>query len=151
MITKARVTKIIDVNRVMINIPLFANSISYNDKIEQEAIINTPPNIKYLLKEGDIVFIDFEENRADSPVILGMLSTTNDSSNTAIVADSIEITKETHLSGKTYIGEVNAEQIQYLKSLESNAQDQINALNKKSEYILNISVQGNSLVLNSLS
>lgn len=73
MITKA-VVKNVDYggNKCLVRIPLFETA-SSDAEVEVHALINNPPGIFNNLYPGDIVFIGFEENALEKPIILGKL------------------------------------------------------------------------------
>jgi hypothetical protein len=56
-----------------VRIPLFENASRNVNIIEADAQINIVPGIYNSYKTGDIVFIGFEENKMELPVILGKL------------------------------------------------------------------------------
>jgi hypothetical protein len=60
-------------NMCRVRIPLFENASKNVNMIEADAQINIVPGIYNSYKTGDIVFIGFEENKMESPVILGKL------------------------------------------------------------------------------
>jgi hypothetical protein len=60
-------------NMCRVRIPLFENASRNVNMIEADAQINIVPGIYNSYKTGDIVFIGFEENKMELPVILGKL------------------------------------------------------------------------------
>jgi hypothetical protein len=60
-------------NMCRVRIPLFENASRNVNMIEANAQINIVPGIYNSYKTGDIVFIGFEENKMELPVILGKL------------------------------------------------------------------------------
>lgn len=75
MITKAVVQSISkNRNKCIIRMPLFETA-SSTAPVRAEALINIPPGVYNNLFEGDIVFVAFEENALEQPVILGKLFT----------------------------------------------------------------------------
>ena len=60
-------------NMCRVRIPLFENASRNVNMIEADAQINIVPGIYNSYKTGDIVFIGFEENKMEKPVILGKL------------------------------------------------------------------------------
>lgn len=60
-------------NICRVRIPLFENASRNTNIIEADAQINIVPGIYNSYKTGDIVFIGFEENKMELPVILGKL------------------------------------------------------------------------------
>jgi hypothetical protein len=59
-------------NKCLVRIPLFETA-SSDAEVECTALINIPPGIFNNLYPGDIVFIGFEENAIEKPIILGKL------------------------------------------------------------------------------
>lgn len=73
MITKAIIQSINAAgNRCIVRMPLF-ESASSSAKIEAEALINISPGMFNNLAVGDIVFVAFEENALEKPIIIGKL------------------------------------------------------------------------------
>lgn len=73
MITKAIIKKVDWAgNKCLVRIPLFETA-SSNSEVECTALINIPPGIFNNLYPGDIVFVGFEENAIEKPIILGKL------------------------------------------------------------------------------
>jgi hypothetical protein len=74
MLTKAIIQSIdYTKNMCRVRIPLFENASRNVNMIEADAQINIVPGIYNSYKTGDIVFIGFEENKMELPVILGKL------------------------------------------------------------------------------
>ena len=74
MLTKAIIQSIdYTKNMCRVRIPLFENASRNVNMIEADAQLNIVPGIYNSYKTGDIVFIGFEENKMELPVILGKL------------------------------------------------------------------------------
>ncbi len=74
MLTKAIIQSIdYTKNMCRVRIPLFESASRNPNIIEADAQFNIVPGIYNSYKTGDIVFIGFEENAMESPVILGKL------------------------------------------------------------------------------
>lgn len=74
MLTKAIIQSIdYTKNMCRVRIPLFENAARNINIIEADAQINIVPGIYNSYKTGDIVFIGFEENKMELPIILGKL------------------------------------------------------------------------------
>lgn len=74
MLTKAIIQSIdYTKNMCRVRIPLFENASRNTNMIEADAQFNIVPGIYNSYKTGDIVFIGFEENKMELPVILGKL------------------------------------------------------------------------------
>lgn len=73
MITKAIIKSINGArNKCMVRVPLFETADS-SGPVVVEALVNIPPGIFNNLFVGDVVFIGFEENALEKPIILGKL------------------------------------------------------------------------------
>ena len=74
MLTKAIIQSIdYSKNICRVRIPLFENASRNVKMIEAEAQLSIVPGIYNSYKTGDVVFIGFEENKMELPVILGKL------------------------------------------------------------------------------
>lgn len=73
MITKAIVQSInANGTRCTVRMPLFETAAS-SAPIEAEALVNIAPGVYNNLVVGDVVFVAFEENKIEKPVIIGKL------------------------------------------------------------------------------
>lgn len=73
MITKAIVQSInANGTRCVVRMPLFETS-SNSAPVEVEALVNIAPGIYNNLVVGDVVFVAFEENKLEKPVVIGKL------------------------------------------------------------------------------
>lgn len=73
MITKAIIISINGAgNRCIVRMPLFETA-SSSSPVEAEALINITPGLFNNLAIGDVVFVSFEENALEKPIILGKL------------------------------------------------------------------------------
>ena len=73
MLTKAIVQSVnANGTRCLVRMPLFETSASATP-IEVEAVINITPGIYNNLVVGDVVFVAFEENKFEKPVVIGKL------------------------------------------------------------------------------
>lgn len=74
MLTKAIIQSIdYSKNLCRVRIPLFENASRNVNMIEADAQINIVPGIYNSYKTGDVVFIGFEEDKMELPIILGKL------------------------------------------------------------------------------
>lgn len=74
MLTKAIVQKVdYTKNICRVRIPLFENASRNVNMIEADAQFSVTPGIYNSYKTGDVVFIGFEENKMEAPIILGKL------------------------------------------------------------------------------
>ena len=73
LITKAIIQSVNPAaNRCIVRMPLFETASNPNP-VEAEALVNVPGGIFNNLTAGDIVFVAFEENALDKPIVLGKL------------------------------------------------------------------------------
>jgi hypothetical protein len=73
MITKAIIQSInAPANRCIVRMPLFETAANPNP-VEAEALVNITPGIYNNLEVGDVVFVAFEENALEKPIIIGKL------------------------------------------------------------------------------
>lgn len=73
MITKGIITAINrNTSKCSVRLPLF-ESASSSDRIIIDALINIPPGTYNGYFKGDVVFVSFEENSLDKPVVIGKL------------------------------------------------------------------------------
>ena len=74
MLTKAIIQSIdYTKNICRVRIPLFENAARNTNVIEADAQFSVVPGLYNSYKVGDVVFIGFEENKMEAPVILGKL------------------------------------------------------------------------------
>lgn len=133
MITKGIVEEIVDSYYVKVRLPIYdgvpiGTTYVPTDDLNR-ATVCTLPSIRPHLKIGDVVFVGFEDNDLGKPIILGCLyreSTTGSVSN--IIADSLTVNIDAHLSAETSIGDVTPNEIGSLKGIRDNIQGQIDAV-----------------------
>lgn len=132
MITKAIVEQIINKNSVKIRIPILdkvvdaSTGISIeNCQIATECVL---PNFYYNFNVGDIVFVDFEENNMDTPVILGYLTNTSNQFTDGSLF-SINVENDTTLPSNTSIGIVSKEELECIETTTNNIQNDIDSIN----------------------
>ena len=106
MLTKAIIQSIdYTKNMCRVRIPLFENAARNVNIIEADAQINIVPGIYNSYNTGDIVFIGFEENKMELPVILGKLfvsaSTEASSHRGNVSGNSLSITDTAQLPYST--------------------------------------------------
>ena len=126
MITKATVEQVLNKNMVKVRIPILDKVINSstgtpieNYQIATECVL---PNFSYNFTAGDIVFVDFEENNMDSPVIIGYLTNTSNQRPDGKTL-SVSVESESSLPYDTSIGSVKNEEIECLKGISANIQN----------------------------
>lgn len=73
MVTKAIIRSINGAgNRCIVRMPLFETA-SSTSTVEAEALVNITPGLFNNLVVGDVVFVAFEENALEKPIIIGKL------------------------------------------------------------------------------
>lgn len=73
MVTKAIVRSINKAgNRCIVRMPLFETA-SSNSPVEAEALVSITPGLFNNIVVGDVVFVAFEENALEKPIIIGKL------------------------------------------------------------------------------
>lgn len=145
MVTKGVVEEIIGY-KAKVRLPIFddiaSSSTSIKSKDLSSATLCSLANADYALSIGDVVYVAFEDNDNDKPVILGHLYREKKTNTTpGLSLSTLSTTSTTKLSEETYIGNVSPLEIKYLTGTTSNIQDQIDKL---SDRINNISISGGS-------
>jgi hypothetical protein len=106
MLTKAIIQSVdYSKNICRVRIPLFENAARNINMIEADAQFSIVPGVYNSYKTGDVVFISFEENKMESPVILGKLfvsaSAEKESYRGNLSGNSLYITESTQLPHST--------------------------------------------------
>lgn len=111
------------------------------------ATIATPPGISPKFKNGDLVFIEYEEQDTSKPVIVGrMFNTLTSSIVSDAQFDSVQVSVNAHLPNDSTVGNNNSQNLKYLNGLTTNVQTNLDTLNvdnknnKDSIRNLNVSV-----------
>lgn len=105
MITKAVILSINGPkNRCTVRMPLFETAAS-DYQAKADACISIPPGLFNSISVGDVVYVAFEENELEKPVIIGKLFT-NASNESAIrggggVFDTIKVNTQAYLPSST--------------------------------------------------
>lgn len=129
MLTKGIVEEVKD-NLIRVRIPLFnkvkgATGATPTNELQQ-APICTITHFDPNLSVDDIVFVAFENNDIGSPVIIGTLYKKGISNSMGdLELHSLSVAVDTHLSSETYIGDILPREIQSLRGIGSNIQNQI--------------------------
>lgn len=136
MITKGIVEQIVDDYTYKVRLPLYdgitsAPTFTSTDDLNISTV-NCPPNCRYNLHIGDIVFVGFEDNDMGKPIILGFLySDKSMSTSCDLTLNSLIVKVNTKLSDDTSIGEVSSQDIRNLVHTKGNIQQQIDLLSKR--------------------
>lgn len=112
MITKAFIVKKLPTNKYLVRIPYLedttgSNSLHVASILEATAVMN--PGTLNVYKEGDCVFVAFENIEQDKPVILGLLYKGNEYKELARAHqynDSLTVTNKAKLPINTTIGKI---------------------------------------------
>ena len=130
MITKAIIQSINAAgNRCVVRMPLF-ESASSSSTIEAEALVNITPGLFNSLAVGDIVFVAFEENAVEKPIILGKLFRGGDIEGNirggGCILDSLKVRSAATIPSSTLY--------EYKKESKTNYKD-LNTPKKQADYI----------------
>ena len=131
MITKAQIVKIISNKEVVVRIPIYNKmegvaGATPNSEL-CHAFICYPSGVIPNYEIEDVVFVSFEDNYLDKPVVLGKLkkSTTKKESNSKPNVNCVDLSADgnTKLSKETTIGEIKYTNIECLKNLSGNIKE----------------------------
>lgn len=133
MITKAIISEVIDNYSVKVRVPRYDGVSFENTAVSNEdlsvAYMCTLPNMRINPIVGDVVFIEYEDNDQSKPIIVGYLFRENMGDTVcSIIANSLTIDGDTHLSSDTTIGNVTPNEIESLRGIKGNIQGQIDNL-----------------------
>lgn len=130
MLVKGIIEQKVDIYSYKVRIP-FLNKISQDSNPTSTenlsvATISTIPGIHSVFEEGDVVFIDFENDDFSDPVILGKLDrdSTKTSYNT-LDTSTLNVNLTANLPEETYIGNITPFELNSLKGIEGNIQQQL--------------------------
>lgn len=132
MITRGIIEKSIDEYHVKIRLPsvdrMNTSSVHTSTDNLNTAILATLPGCEVRLQPGDVVIVSIEESE-ESATILGYLYRKELlSKHCSYNADSITVTSTAQLPKNTVIGEVQSDEISYLKGLNENLQQQLDEI-----------------------
>jgi hypothetical protein len=139
LITKAYITEILDKKTVKVRIPLY-NKIagvagSTPDSELSNATLCYPSGVIPNYKINDVVFVQFEDNYLDKPIILGKLKSTTSGTEDGILpdiyCDNFKSTGKTILSEDTTIGEIDYTTIKCLKNTKNNIKQSFSDVDKQ--------------------
>lgn len=137
--------KIVGTSKYSVRIPYLESAGSGLSILE--ATLCTNPSMKEEYKEGDVVFVDFEDGEWGKPVILGALAL-NDALNEPrgyINSESLNVTSWVALPSNTSIGGYS---LPDLKMLVETLQDAIGGLGKGQDSAASVAITtGDSVVV----
>jgi hypothetical protein len=107
MVTKAKVLRTVSDNTYEVHIPIYDNG---SDIYKATATVSYTRGIKNPIVLGDIVFVTFENNKINRPVIVGKLFIGDDGKGD-LLGDSLEIKKAVRLPNNTIISSKLGEDI----------------------------------------
>ena len=106
MLCKAIIEEVINSYSARVRIPIYhkisGSAFATNTRDLPIASICTVPGVHLALKAGDVVFVDFELDHRDMPVILGVLAHEDVLSSCDLAAQSIKATVSCDLPKDTY-------------------------------------------------
>lgn len=115
MVTKAVVVEVIDIYRARVRIPIYnqiegAAAATPNDQL-YIATISTSLGIRPAIKVDDVVFVAFEDNQLQQPIIIGALAREEDNTSSNIHAQTLDVDVMASLPLDTTIGGVQGNNI----------------------------------------
>lgn len=128
MITKAYIVGKTDNNKYKVRIPIFENNNDQSNNLDiitedtpiYEATLSYNPGTIDSYREGDIVYISFEDNDYANVVIIGKLYQGDEETPTNYqAAQTLNVSGETELTSETYIDGVNINDM-FLKQSDFN-------------------------------
>jgi hypothetical protein len=136
MVCKAIIDAKLTNYKLRVRIPSLHSGVDSIGAVGTESIpiatVSIAAGIYPALKVGDVVFVTFEDDNPDKPVIVGLLY--SDKCKTTlpdIVTTSLEVITNAKLPQDTQIGEITSTQVSYLKNISSDVQTQFNNLDKR--------------------
>ena len=138
MITKGQIITVNSDNTLDVRIPIFeAASDSRNNQVIKCTVCYNPGNLNSY-KVNDVVFVAFEDNQIDKPVVIGKLymGEEKEASNHSF-SNSLTVTENASLPVDTTIGNVSFKQFKGLFEQGTQLNDFINQLDKSTEAINN--------------
>lgn len=128
MITKAYIIGKTDNNKYKVRIPIFENNNDQSNDLDiitedtpiYEATLSYNPGTIDSYREGDVVYISFEDNDYANVVIIGKLYQGDEETPTNYqAAQTLNVSGETELTSETYIDGVNINDM-FLKQSDFN-------------------------------
>ena len=117
MITKAIIKRLctLDDNHFSVYVPLLRKANADEADATMEATLICIPGIENTLQVGDVVYVSFEDDNYDRPIILGNLyigQKEKDDITTTLTTKSIEVTETNKLPLNTIIGDISVMDLQ---------------------------------------
>lgn len=136
MVCKAKIVSINGDYRVTVNIPTFyrgEESIGATPSSDTlEALICVPPSVYPKLRKNDTVWVDFEDDNVDKPVVMGILYSAGCfDTKSDIKCNTIEVKDQAVFSENTSIGEITSENIKQLSGISENIQSGLTDKHKR--------------------
>lgn len=145
-------------NQAKVRIPIFDKifsaslGVDYSDL--SEATICAPPKFDMNVKQGDIVYILFEDNNRQKPIIIGFVKNDNNSCCNSDTVD-ISVNNSVALPGDVSIGDVTKDNIKNLSGIDRNIQNFLNTtkenVNNKVSNINNINNNISNININNIN
>lgn len=135
MITKAIIKRLntLEDNHFIVYVPFFQKANDTESSATMPATLIYTPGIVNTLHVGDVVYVGFEDNSSNKPIILGKLYTGSegkDTITTTLTSRTLEITEKSKLPINTCIGDLNLtdihKKLNYLS--ENNSYDSKNII-----------------------
>ena len=103
MLTKAITVKNINEYSSKVRIPIYHKAESASNAVLDKdlpiAYYCMPPGVKPAFKEGEVVWVGFELNEPDHPVIMGVLCRDDSFSSSNILAQSLTVEVNANIAG----------------------------------------------------
>lgn len=129
MLTKAIIVEIIDRYNARVRIPtihkLVGTTYSTADSELPIATICSVAGVTPSLQVSDVVYVEFEDNLQQQPVILGWLVNNNNNTKSNIQSASLDVQIDCKLPKQTTIGDISEYDINNIKNSKENIQLQI--------------------------
>lgn len=122
----------INIDSIAVRLPVFEASGSNENQILNCSICYNPGNLKGY-KVGDIVYVGFENNQIDKPVVLGKLYKGEEEASNYSLANSLKVTENATLPYNTTIGNLDFSEIKSIFNEIMQLKDYINQLKKEIE------------------
>lgn len=133
MIQKGIVTELnLDRNKITVRVPIFENA--GDPPALFECAICNEPGIINGYSVDDIVYVDFENNYLNYPILMGKLYrglSEASNNNTSIIAQTLSVSGPTRLSSDFKVGDISYSDLYYIKTINKNMQGMFDGLTLK--------------------